>query len=139
MNPWKDPNSSTKKPAPTVPTIAAKVPAVRHIPINKMYTVRNDFGKMFQDPLLIPRPISFQMVQISYLYLTNSGNQCLLKENSKVYHVAHRNILEQFPETTKEYKCQRNSRYVHYKINHTIDYLKIDKKPQVAEWFKPDG
>lgn len=36
MNPWKDPNSSTKKPAPTVPTIAANVPAVRHIPINKM-------------------------------------------------------------------------------------------------------
>lgn len=31
-NPWKEPTSSTKKPAPTVPTIAANVPAVFEIP-----------------------------------------------------------------------------------------------------------
>lgn len=30
--PWKEPTNSTKKPAPTVPTIAAKVPAVFDIP-----------------------------------------------------------------------------------------------------------
>lgn len=31
-NPWKEPTSSTKKPAPTVPKIAANVPAVFEIP-----------------------------------------------------------------------------------------------------------
>lgn len=92
MNPWKDPNNSTKKPAPTVPTIAANVPAVRHIPINKMYTVRNDFGLLVWDPLLIPMPIPFQMVQINYLYLTNSGNQMSVEGE-----------LESVPCSTPEY------------------------------------
>lgn len=32
-NPLKEPTNSTKKPAPTVPTIAASVPAVLDIPI----------------------------------------------------------------------------------------------------------
>lgn len=31
-NPWKEPTSSTKKPAPIVPMIAANVPAVFEIP-----------------------------------------------------------------------------------------------------------
>ena len=34
-NPWKEPTNSTKKPAPTVPTIAANVPAVFDSPKGK--------------------------------------------------------------------------------------------------------
>lgn len=92
MNPWKDPNSSTKKPAPTVPTIAANVPAVRHIPINKMYTVRNDFCLLVWDPLFILRLITYKMVQINYLHLTNSGNQMCVEGE-----------LESVPCSTPEY------------------------------------
>lgn len=39
-NPLKDPTSSTKNPAPTVPIIAAKVPAVFDIPIHKEYVIQ---------------------------------------------------------------------------------------------------
>ena len=33
-NPWKEPTSSTKKPAPIVPTMAANVPAVFDNPVS---------------------------------------------------------------------------------------------------------
>lgn len=35
-NPWKEPTNSTKKPAPTVPKMAANVPAVFDIPRTKI-------------------------------------------------------------------------------------------------------
>lgn len=40
-NPWKEPTSSTKKPAPTVPMMAANVPAVFDNPV-----IRHEFSKL---------------------------------------------------------------------------------------------
>ena len=47
-NPWNDPTNSTKKPAPTVPKIAANVPAVFDNP--KVRKKESLFKKSFSGP-----------------------------------------------------------------------------------------
>ena len=46
-NPWKEPTNSTKKPVPTVPKMAANVPAVFDIPRTKIKLLSMHFKKVF--------------------------------------------------------------------------------------------
>lgn len=60
-NPWKEPTSSTKKPAPTVPTIAANVPAVFEIPKTRNEVVLITYHPNYNVQRLSTFLISYQI------------------------------------------------------------------------------
>lgn len=90
-NPWKEPTSSTKKPAPTVPKMAANVPAVFEIPITteRTFVINSEIQSAFE--YLMRRRKCDHMRSNIY------------KETDFIYRVKHQNIEEQSPVTeTKE-------------------------------------
>lgn len=94
-NPLKEPTNSTKKPAPTVPIIAARVPAVLDIPIQEHKWMLKLYYKLLSKQILF----NVWHMNVSYIY---TFIYSFAERRKQTYHAGHQNIVGQFPVDTRK-------------------------------------